>query len=316
MFAFIRLQPDLLDRILTHVEIPAFVDLIFRLIQLEELPGAGGVIEVTVPLDSSPTTNSAMVLLYIQWLSYEGLIPKLVSMLSPTHPPDLHAVVSDVLKGIIALCAPSPGNANDQIALVANRFSRQLASQEIAALLVGYMLDDVTTIAASTSTNPSQNQTSDATPIQDTQTHESEIEITVTEDENGDACSVSSSSSRSEYHSIISSSSERSTSSLIHVASVIIELMRKNNSDFFEPYLFHTIRQRLIQIQQQYLPQLERPEMDAEQRAEDDRLILERAMADMTDHMGIVNLGPLLSTLTAKLPRFQALLRNPRSLVR
>jgi serine/threonine-protein phosphatase 6 regulatory subunit 3 len=246
-------------------------------------------------------------------------------MLSPSHPPDLHAVVSDVLKGIIALCAPSPGNANDQIALVANRFSRQLASQEIATLLVGYMLGDVTTTTASISSKSPQNTMSDATPalsvLQDApQTHESEIEIKVTEDDDArsisSVSSLSSSSSRSEYHSIISSPSERSTSSLIHVASVIIELMRKNNSDFFEPYLFHTIRQRLIHIQQQYLPQLERPEMDAEQRAEDDRFILERAMADMTDQMGIVNFGPLLSTLTARLPQFQALLKNPRSLVR
>lgn len=46
MFEFIRSQPDVLVRILRLVEIPAFVDLIFRLIQLEELPGASGVIEV------------------------------------------------------------------------------------------------------------------------------------------------------------------------------------------------------------------------------------------------------------------------------
>lgn len=46
MFDFMRTQPAVLDRMLMHIEIPAFVDLIFRLIQLEELPGAGGVIEV------------------------------------------------------------------------------------------------------------------------------------------------------------------------------------------------------------------------------------------------------------------------------
>lgn len=53
MFAFIRSQSDVLDRILTHIEIPAFVDLVFRLIQLEELPGAGGVIEV-IPTNLIP----------------------------------------------------------------------------------------------------------------------------------------------------------------------------------------------------------------------------------------------------------------------
>lgn len=91
--------------------------------------------------------------------------------------------------------------------------------------------------------------------------------------------------------------------------------MRRNNSDFFEPYLFHTIRRRLIAIQQQYLPQLDRPELGAEQREKDDRVI-ERAMADMTDRMGIVSFGPLLTALSKRLPESQQLLEHPRSLVR
>lgn len=281
MFVFIRSLPAVLDRILKHIEIPAFVDIIFRLIQLEG-PGPGGVIEVIAPHTyrprsslTSPRSNSR------QWLYHEGLIPKLASMLSPSNPPDLHAVVSDLLKGIIALCAPSPGNADDQMALVANRFSRQLASQEIADVLVGYMLDDVSVPAAEAvkhnkapapkALRPTSPAGYDSLSIDSAKSSEDT-------DEHDDGMSISSSSSssssRSEYHSIISSPSERSTSSLLHVASVIIELMRKNNSDFFEPYLFHTLRQRLIQIQQQYLPQLERPEMDAERRAENDRLIL------------------------------------------
>lgn len=261
-----------------------------------------------------------------QWLAQEGLIPKLASMLSPSYPPDLHAVVSDMLKGIIALCAPSPGSPNDQIALVANRFSRQLASQEVATLLVGYMLDDGMTESASSTIKLSQTPTVDAALSEASSSadssHPDQSRSNAGEEIDDDRHSVSSlssassSSSRSEYHSIISSPSERSTSSLIHVASVIIELMRKNNSDFFEPYLFHTIRHRLIAIQQQYLPQLDRPEMDAEQRAEDDRMILERAMSDMTEQMGIVNFGPLLHALSARLPEFQALLEHPRSLVR
>lgn len=231
-----------------------------------------------------------------------------------------------MLKGIIALCAPSPGGSNDHIALIANRFSRQLASEEVATLLVGYMLDDLIKEDASSTAKPSGSSASDTVKSNSPTTEESlNLDPSITnavEDEDDDAhsvssrSSISSSSSHSEYHSIISSPSERSTSSLIHVASVIIELMRKNNSDFFEPYLFHTIRQRLIEIQQQYLAQFDRPGMDTEQRAEYDRVVLERSMEDMTNEMGIVHFGPLLVALSLRLPDFQALLAHPRSLVR
>ena len=44
-------------------------------------------------------------------------------------------------------------------------------------------------------------------------------------------------------------------SSVTHAISIIIELIRKNNSDYFEPYLFHTLRNRLIHVQQQQVQQ-------------------------------------------------------------
>ncbi|KAF8304993.1 SAPS-domain-containing protein [Clavulina sp. PMI_390] len=304
MFAFIRDQPNVLDRILSHIEIPAFYDLIFRLIGIDELAGAGG---------------------GIQWLSEQGLIPKLAAMLSPTHSPDLHTAVAEALKGIISLCAPSPGNANDQMTLIANRFSRELASESVSSLLVSFMLDDVSTESTITVTKPApipphaadmeaaMSSTSSSTE------GSSDPSQTNTEDDRNSVSSHSSSSSassHSDYHSIIMSStpSERSTSSLISVCTVVIELMRKNNSDFFEPYLFHAIRTRLIAIQQQYLPTLDYGTMDTEERAEHDRVILEQAMNDMTNHMGIVNFGPLLAALSSRLQELQSLVATPRSL--
>jgi len=46
MFAFIRSQPSVLARLLLHVETPPIVDLLVRMIQLDEQPTGAGVLEV------------------------------------------------------------------------------------------------------------------------------------------------------------------------------------------------------------------------------------------------------------------------------
>ena len=46
MLAFIQSQPSVVERILRHVETPSFVDLLVRIIQLDEQPGGAGVLEV------------------------------------------------------------------------------------------------------------------------------------------------------------------------------------------------------------------------------------------------------------------------------
>lgn len=46
MFAFIRSQPDVVARLLLHVESPSIVDLLVRIIQLDEQPTGAGVLEV------------------------------------------------------------------------------------------------------------------------------------------------------------------------------------------------------------------------------------------------------------------------------
>lgn len=100
----------------------------------------------------------------------------------------------------------------------------------------------------------------------------------------------------------------RSLSSVTHAIAVLVELIRKNNSDYFEPYLFHTLRNRLIQVQQQIT-------MEGRGGAEDPRLALERALAEMVEGMGVVHLGPLLEVICERMNEFQELLRKPRSLV-
>ena len=98
---------------------------------------------------------------------------------------------------------------------------------------------------------------------------------------------------------------ESATSSVAQSISIIIELVRKNNSDYYEPFIFHTVRNRLIQIQQHLHPQ-----------SEDGREELEHAMQEMVDRMGVVHFGPLLEIMCERMGDLQRLLRSPRSLVR
>lgn len=46
MLAFIQSQPSVVERLLRHVETPSIVDLLVRIIQLDEHPGGAGVLEV------------------------------------------------------------------------------------------------------------------------------------------------------------------------------------------------------------------------------------------------------------------------------
>jgi serine/threonine-protein phosphatase 6 regulatory subunit 3 len=95
---------------------------------------------------------------------------------------------------------------------------------------------------------------------------------------------------------------ESTTSSILQSISVFVELIRKNNSDYYEPYLFHTLRNRLIQVQQHL-------------QGQDARETLEQAMNDMVNRIGIVHLGPILEVMCDNLEILQSYLKAPRSLV-
>lgn len=47
MLAFIKSIPEVVDRMLMHIESPPFVDLLFRIIQLDDNPGNIGVMDVS-----------------------------------------------------------------------------------------------------------------------------------------------------------------------------------------------------------------------------------------------------------------------------
>lgn len=60
MLVFIQTQPDVVERLLRHIETPAFADLLVRIIQLDELPVGAGVLEVCASLFAvCSTANSS-----------------------------------------------------------------------------------------------------------------------------------------------------------------------------------------------------------------------------------------------------------------
>ncbi|KZT23975.1 SAPS-domain-containing protein [Neolentinus lepideus HHB14362 ss-1] len=259
MLAFIQSQPRIVERLLRHIEAPSFVDLLVRIIQLDEHPACAGVLE---------------------WLSEEDLMGRLVDMMSPSHSPDIHTVVSELIKGIISMAAPSPGaglTEGLQNGPASNLFARQLAHPASITKLTDYILSDF----------GGDNKPGDDPP-------KTQIPQENRPDDSGTpACCDDDEKlpNRASY-----------TSSVVQSISVIIELIRKNNSDYFEPYLFHTLRNRLITLQQQ-LPQ----------NPDDSREMLERAMREMVDRMGVVHLGAVLEITFNRLDEYQKYLDKPRS---
>jgi serine/threonine-protein phosphatase 6 regulatory subunit 3 len=197
---------------------------------------------------------------------------RLIDMLSPSHSSDVHTIVADVIKGIISMAAPSPGaglTEGLQNGPASNRFARELAHRSRLLNLAGYMVDEFDFAGNS--------------PTHDDLEPDHVLGMR-----------------SSDYLPSIASA----TSSVIQSISVVIELIRKNNSDYFEPYLFHTLRNRLIDVQQHL------------QNVADGREELEQVMNEMVDRMRVVHLGSVLEVMCDCMDAFQRYLRHPRSLVR
>jgi serine/threonine-protein phosphatase 6 regulatory subunit 3 len=212
-----------------------------------------------------------------QWLSAEDLMGRLIEMLSPSYPSDVHTVVADIIKNIIAMAAPSPGSGLSeglQNGPASNRFARELANRNRLVKLAGYMLNDFSTASIWTyqdgsDTDSSFNASEPMTP-----------------------------------HTPVLPNAASATSSVAQSIVVVIELIRKNNSDYFEPYLFHNLRNRLMTVQQQF-----------QGSPEDGREAMERVMQEMVGRMRVVHLGSVLEVMCDCLGAFQRYLRDPRSLV-
>ncbi|WVR09507.1 hypothetical protein IAU60_006575 [Kwoniella sp. DSM 27419] len=298
MIRFIRSLPNIVERLVAGIASPAIQDILIRIVSAEEA-GVPGVID---------------------WLADEGLIPRLLEYLSPYYSSTVHTNISEVLKSIITLCAPTPfnphgGNAMGQQAGQGvqpngsrdNRLIRELVSEQSIDTMVGFMLD------------PVKLSDSDWQGINGSDGDESPADPFVT-------------------HPLPSIAS--ATSSLHHTCSVLVEVIRRNNSDFSEPHLFHTLRNRLMSVRMQPGPQntgaqplgtngyagngvngasqvgdeAEEKEVETEQEKEEqERRHMEEALADMSSKMGIVHLGHLLNLVSERFEQLHSFVLHPRS---
>ncbi|KAK2459428.1 hypothetical protein APHAL10511_008539 [Amanita phalloides] len=251
MLAFIKSQPSVVENLLRYIETPSFVDLLIRIIQLDEHPEGAGTLD---------------------WLSSQNFIGRLIDLLAPHHTADMQTIVAELIKNIIAMATPSPVSGITeglQNVPASNRFARELAQRDSVLKLMTYILYDF---------GPGHN--------------------VVLEDDGPDPTEDMEHPCTTRLPTL-----ESATSSVTQSISIIIELIRKNNSDYFEPYLFHTLRNRLIQVQQHL-----------ESQAGDGREELEHAMQEMVDRMGVVHFGSLLEIMCERMGELQQLLKAPRSL--
>lgn len=240
------------------------------------------------------SSEEAGVLGVIDWLASEDLIPRLLDLLSPQYPSSIHTIVAELIKQIITLCAPSPfnphgGNAEQQAAQGPtggrdNRLIRDLVSERSVSVMTGYMLDEVE--LSDRDWNGINGEGGDASPADPLIVHP--------------------------LPSIASA-----TSSLTSICVILIEIIRRNNSDFSEPHLFHTLRNKLISVRMQ-------EEMDnreirhnieetEQEKDEKERRHMEDALVDMTSKMGIVHLGHLLNVISDRFAQLHQLVLQPRS---
>ncbi|KAJ1947007.1 sporulation-induced protein, partial [Linderina pennispora] len=126
---FIRVQEGAVELFLQHIDVSAIVDLLLKVISLEEL-------------DEGPSI--------IAWLSQYRLIPMLVDRLAPDQDPETHSLAAQVLLDIIAI---SQCNNPSQPTIGTNALIDELKSEATVTRLADYMLSRTGPHATSTLIN-------------------------------------------------------------------------------------------------------------------------------------------------------------------
>ncbi|RKP13482.1 SIT4 phosphatase-associated protein-domain-containing protein, partial [Piptocephalis cylindrospora] len=118
VIAFIRSRPNLVqDHLLHHINTSAAMDLLLKIISLEELPEGAGTVE---------------------WLNDQGLMEALLSGLDPNKDPEDHAAAAQVILDIITISQCS----NPELPSIGtNALITELKSARLVSQLVDYMLD-------------------------------------------------------------------------------------------------------------------------------------------------------------------------------
>ncbi|KAI9931354.1 hypothetical protein MW887_011018 [Aspergillus wentii] len=117
MLAFFKSLDDIIPAILQHVDNPMVMDLLLKIISLEKAEGGQGIVD---------------------WLKDQGLIPTLLSFLSPDRPASVQTSAGDFLKAIITISANA--TQNDQSCIGPNSLTRQLVSAQCVEALIKAML--------------------------------------------------------------------------------------------------------------------------------------------------------------------------------
>lgn len=353
--AFVKTMPFAVERLVNHFDTPAIVDVLFRLIQCEDSVPDAGIIEWL----SEHDLISRIVGLFSPYASPElhtaaSEFLKAIISLSAPSPSSLNQITMQETFG-------GPGEMLLGAGGVNNLLVRELASEESVNKLVSFMLEYDSGAHMSCTEWASSSGGFDSTlqPLNELETEDLAIEE---EEDDEDVwtlrramtnrqnrqMSVSQSFSKgapnhrdstatvrpamlrraSSVRSVLAPSSI--ASSFINCASVCIELIRKNNSDYFEQHLFHTLRNYLV-LRQQELSGHRRQKMVEAKTSEEpngdnkpelslddlpfdedaDMEGMEEAMAEVAEKMGIVHLGPLLKALADKIPDLQAKMRSP-----
>ncbi|KAG0279590.1 hypothetical protein BGZ95_000788 [Linnemannia exigua] len=129
MLQFIKSRPEVVPKLLLHMSTSSIMDLLLKIISMEESPEGKGT---------------------VQWLSEQGLMPWLVNRLDPNFDAEVHSVASQVLLDIIAI---SQSSHPEQPSIGTNVLIDELKSEIIVTKLVGFMLDRTAPHSTSTLIN-------------------------------------------------------------------------------------------------------------------------------------------------------------------
>lgn len=124
MIDFILAQDDIVDRFLKHIDDPPLIDFFLKVISTDK-----------------PDINNGV----IKKLKEQGLIPKLIELLTPQYDNNTQSAAADFLKALLAIS----GNCVDEISssIGPNELTRQLTSPEVMERLIQIMLNGGTSLS-------------------------------------------------------------------------------------------------------------------------------------------------------------------------
>lgn len=299
MIQFLKNFPDLFSRMLKHLPyISPIADIFNKLVASDDLHPQLGI---------------------IAWLHEAELVPQVLALLDPSKAAiAAHTPAGDLLRGMVAASSAASAtkqqqqqqaqakvggdaDANGQPAAAVwsnwpnNALVRELASRTTVRTLLGYILDSDVSYKQRASGNQLSIEGQPSVNSMTTVDEDDAITPTITPETSRDVATTPQSVANP----------EAVTSSLLNSLTLIIDIIRKNNSDFTELQIL----QYLERAHGGFDPDAEDESGDMAGEGEED---IGRVNV-MEQGPSLVDLEPLLRELTARLPDLHELLQNPRS---